>query len=141
MLCKRLFLIIRQKWSVIRLNSDTNLDIIADNKIRVTVKPVSYSSNATWDDLENQGITWDMATAQGRTWNRPADRSLDVSDSADIVYATGARVFVRFKRALRFRKIVFYLESEINTAEAGPLRIFSMVSNISNRQLVPKKVN
>lgn len=117
------------------------IDIIANNEIRVIARPQTYTANVTWGELEAEGLTWGQAESQGRTWGRPADRSLDVSDEADIVYTGGARVFVRFIKAMRFRKISFYLESEINTTAAGPLRIFSMVSNISNRQLVPKKVN
>lgn len=118
------------------------IDIVTKHPVNVQVRPHVHSVGITWDDANNENYTWDQLRLAGGTWDRPLDKSLDVSDNADIYYVSGARVFVRFIKALRFRKVSFYLEGTNNgTSAEGPLRVFSMVSNISNRQQVPKKIN
>lgn len=118
------------------------VDVVASSDIRAKVTPYVYVSSLTWNEIKALGLTWDMAKQQGRTWGRPAEKSLDVTDSASITERSGARVMIRYIKSLRFRKVSFYIESDVDgTSNTGPLRVFSLVSNISNRQLVPRKIN
>lgn len=116
------------------------VDLTAMRRIDVTLLPQVHSSQVKWGDLAAK--TWGELKSAGATWGRPLDVSLNVSDYMDASYTSGTRLFVRFIKALRFRKIQFQVTSVLDGGtRTGPLRIYSMVANISNRQLVPKKVN
>lgn len=118
------------------------IDLLSKQTINVKVRPFTYNTSATWNDLYNQGLTWDAANLQGRTWDRPVEIAVDVSDSYNIDYTSEMRTFIKYLKSLRFRKVQFEISSTSDgTTTKGPLRIFSAIAVISNKQLGPKKAN
>lgn len=115
------------------------VDLSAMKRVDVVALPVAHLTRIKWNQLSG---TWDDFKNANRTWDRPLDKQINVSDFMDANYTSGTRLFVRFIKALRFRKIQFQISSELDGGtRTGPLRIYSMVANVSNRQLVPRKVN
>lgn len=118
------------------------INLITKTSLDVTLIPQVHAVAPTWGQVTDLGLRWGYMTENERTWARPLDINLNISDTADITYAAGARVFVRFIKSLRFRQISYRVQSVVNGSSAtSPLRIFSMVAHISNRQSVPKKLN
>jgi hypothetical protein len=73
---------------------------------------------------------------------RPLSISIDVSGSMQIGNVAGDRLFVKLIKGMRFRQIYFTLSGQTNgTTLEGPLRIYSIVAFIDNKQLVSKELS
>ena len=118
------------------------VDLLSKKTVNVEVFPETFNTQITWDQLENMNLTWDQLTLNGSTWNRLADISVNVTDSYSMNYQNGVRSFIKWLKSLRFRKIVFRLSSEHDgSLYEGPLRIFTAMALVTNKQLGPRKAN
>lgn len=107
----------------------SNVDLIA------TVAPVVYAVPATWEAVS--AYTWDELN----TWDRPLDTTISITDTAEIS-GSSSRKFVKFIKALRFRQVYYQIGfiTDGSIAQA-PVKVFTLTTYVSDKQLVPKKVS
>lgn len=112
------------------------VDLLSRARITFKVTPVVYAVPTTWGQLV--GIPF---TSLG-TWGRPLEPSLDVTDEVQSKNPSGARIFAKILKSLRFRQVFFTLESTVDgTSATGPLRVFSLTASVESKQQVVKKVS
>lgn len=114
------------------------VDIVTPVTIDAVIYPEVFNKAVTWAEVTAAGVTWNSGTI----WGRPLDRNINVSDSATPALISGARTLIRYLKAIRFRKIMFEVSgNSLGTPETSPIRVLSMVAVVSNKQLMPKKIN
>lgn len=122
-------------------------DTITKADIQVVAKPVQYGRMVTWEDLETDpagplapGYSWDDISMN--TWDQPLDKSVEVADSVQIEDVGDGRKLVKFLKSLRFRQISYQITAETyGNTDTAPVRIFSLITPIREKQGVSKKVS
>ena len=115
------------------------VELLANHQVTATVMPSPWSSGIRWRDIEDRGLTW--ADRAPYTWGRPNMLSVDVTDSANISNFDRLRLFVKFRKSLRFRQVMFKLHSSLDgSSDTGPFKIFSMTIFLVHKQTVSKRV-
>jgi hypothetical protein len=113
------------------------VDLLSKKNLTYTVHPVAYSPGVTHAQMaafkHNQILGNHL---------RPLSISIDVTDSRQISNAPGDRLFIKLIKGMRFRQIYFTLSGQTNgTTLEGPLRIYSIVAFIDNKQQVAKELS
>lgn len=112
------------------------IDCFAKTPLNVIVSPVAYARPVRWIDIA--GMAWNSLG----TWDRLLDTSIDVSDSATLTSVGNTRTFIKFIKSLRFRQVNFRVSSTVHGDPTdSPLRIYSLMAVVSNKQVLPDKVN
>ncbi len=113
------------------------VDMLSKGDVTFTVHPVAYSPGVT----HRQMAQYTHAEIIGNHL-RPLLISIDVTSSKQISNTTGDRLFIKLIKSMRFRQIFFSLSSSVNgSTTEGPLRIYSIVAFIDNKQLVSKELS
>lgn len=118
------------------------VDVISKVQLTGKVTPVTYSSVVTWDQLKNGGYTWGDRKAGGYTWDRPLDFAVAVSDPvATMEHGTG-RKYIKLLSSGRFRQVSFEISATTNgDASTAPFRLYNIVTKVSDKQGVSKKIS
>lgn len=112
------------------------IDCLAKTPLNVYVSPVAYARPVTWNQIKT--VPWNTLG----TWNRLLDTSIDVSDNATLTTIGNTRTFIKFIKSLRFRQVSFRVTSTVSgEAIDSPLRIYSLMAVVANKQVLPDKVN
>lgn len=113
------------------------VDLLSKKDLTYTVHPVAYSPGVTHAQLsayKHSEITGNHL--------RPLNLSIDVSGSTVINNGPGNRLFVKLLKSLRFRQVYFTVSGTTDgTVLTGPMRIYSIVAMVDNKQLVTKELN
>jgi hypothetical protein len=119
---KRLF------WWGVDISSSTSVDGI--------VTPIVFKFAVTWAALSTH--TWNSLT----TWDQPLTAAPGISDTVLIATGGVVRKFVKFLKSIRFRQVNFFVSTTITgTSVDGPVRLFSLVALIGQKQTVSKAVS
>lgn len=117
-------------------------DVISKVSVTSKATPVVYGRVVTWDYLYNNNITWDYLYDNGFTWDSLVDFSVEVVDSVLTGGAGTGRKFVKFLKSLRFRQIGFTIEVVTDgTSATAPVRVFNIITRVSSKQDVSKKIS
>ena len=113
------------------------VDLLSKTDISYTVHPVAYSPSIT----HAQMAAFAHEDILGNHL-RPLDISIDVSGSRVISNAPGNRLFIKLLKSMRFRQIYFTISGNtLGTTIDGPLRVYSVVALVDNKQLVSKELS
>lgn len=113
-------------------------DVLSKVSLTALVTPVVYNIATTWGDLSTH--TW--GSLVGHTWQQPLSQSINVSDTATIINASGTRQFIKWLKSLRFRQINFTTSATLTGGSTdSPLRIFSHTAFVTNKEGVVKKIS
>jgi hypothetical protein len=120
-------------------------DIKTSMLVTATLKPVALKQGPTWGDL--QAFTHQYLKEQGGTFGNPLSFQLNVlsvedgADPSNALTETG-RIFMKFKKAVRFKQAAFALElSSLGNADTGPLKVHSLVTFVLPKEKVTDRVN
>lgn len=114
------------------------VDMLSQRDLTYTVHPVVYSPAVTHEQMS--AFTHEEL-AQGSNL-RPLSVSIDVSGSKSISNVSGARMFVKLIKSLRFRQIYFTVGGTTDgSTVTGPIQIYSIMAFVDNKQLVSKEVS
>lgn len=114
------------------------VDMLSKRNLSYTVHPVQYTRGITHDEMS--AYTHDQL-ALG-THLQPISVSVDVSSSMNISNVAGNRMFIKLLKSMRFRQIFFTVSGTTDgTVSSSPLRIYSLIAFIDNKQLVSKEVS
>lgn len=118
------------------------VDLISKVAITTKVTPITYSTPITWDQLTSGGYTWGDRKAGGYTWDRPLDFTVVITDPVVTGGSGTGRKYIKFLKSLRFRQVNFeiLLTTNGDTATA-PVRIFNIMTRVSEKQAVSKKIS
>jgi hypothetical protein len=118
------------------------VDVISKVAITSKVVPVTYTTAVTWDQLKNAGLTWDNRKAGGYTWDRPLDFSVVITDPVVTGGSGSGRKYIKFLKSVRFRQVGFDITAITNGDTAtAPLRIFNIMTRVSVKETVSKKIS
>lgn len=113
------------------------VDALAKKDIAYTVSPVAYSPSVTHAQMsvfKHSEITGSHI--------RPLNLSINFSSSAKISNTAGNRLFIKLLKTMRFRQIYFTISGNTNgTTTEGPLRIYSIIAMVDNKELVAKQLS
>lgn len=113
------------------------VDLLSERNMTYIVHPITYTrvvTHAMMSAFTHSQITGTHAT--------PLDVSVDVTDSLTISNVASNRMFLKLLKSLRFRQLNFTVAGETNGSSLqGPMRIYSIVAFVDNKQIVPKEVN
>ena len=112
-------------------------DVLAKKDITYTASPVAYSPTVTHEQLS--AYTHEQITG---THLRPVSISIDFTGNAVINNIAGNRLLVKLLKSMRFRQIYFTITGSTNgTSTQSPLRVFSLVAMVDNKELVTKQLS
>lgn len=114
------------------------VDLLSRNDLSYIVHPVQYTRAVTHADMS----AFTHAQLSSGTHLMPLSVSVDVSDSMTISNSAGNRMFIKLLKSMRFRQIYFTVSgTTAGTILDAPLRIYSLIAFIDNKQLVSKEVS
>ena len=113
------------------------VDMLSKSDISFSIHPVVYSPGVTHAQMAQ--FTHEQITGNHL---RPLIVSIDVTSYKSISNGPGDRLFVKLLRSLRFRQVFFSLSSIIDgTPLQSPLRVYSVVAFIDNKQVASKELS
>lgn len=117
------------------------VDLSANSEVIATIHPnVPYNKQIKWSEIRLLSYKW--KDRHSYTWASPLSISLNVTDSANISNFDSIRLFVKYRKSIRFRQVQFKLHSTLDgSTYTGPFKIFSMTIFLVHKQTVPKRVN
>lgn len=112
-------------------------DLLTNKDIVALATPVVNASKVTWYELST--YTWNQLSLN--TWAAPL-LSQGIVET-DLTYTSLIpRIFVKFRKTLRFRQLNFKVILKGDGSPAtGPARLFSLTAIVSQKQLVAKQVS
>ena len=120
-------------------------DLKTSMLVNATLMPVALKQGPTWGELE--AFTHEYFETNGGTFGNPLsfqETILSVEDSADpsnTLTETG-RIFMKFRKAIRFKQSAFALElHSLGNADTGPLKVHSLVTFGLPKEKVTDRVN
>lgn len=114
------------------------VDIMSRSLVNYKMSPVSYVRIITHQELS----AYTHTQLSAGTHARLLDSSIDVTDSSISEDTINSRMFVKLVKSSRFRQIFFTVEGLLNgDPNDSPLRIYSLVGFIDNKQISPNKLN
>ena len=114
-------------------------EVIANSDLTAHIAPSSYRKTIKWSEIVSMG--WKWTDRQQYTWGNPTSKNIDVTDTASIKNFNHERVFVKFRKSIRFRQVQFRLQTSVDgSRNTGPFKIFALVAFVVHKQTVPKKV-
>lgn len=113
-------------------------DVLMAGEATGTAIPIVLTAfTTTWDDMEAK--TWDEL-ALG-TWDHPTIKAPGTSTDRAIPSGTPSRVSLKFRKKMRFRRVMYELSMTTDgTAATGPVHLFGFVTYMSDNQKINRGV-
>lgn len=111
------------------------VDVITGEDITGAITPITLISTVTWDALTSE--TW----ADLGLWGSPLSGSIAFQETIPGDGVSNTNKFIKFGKALRFRKANFSLQLQTNGSTSQPTKIFQFTATVDMKQNVSARVS